>query len=453
MVTVRRLVLVALVFAALPVAPAAAWRTIEAESFTPDPSAHGAITNGRYALGMRGGTARTVVSLRGATRIAIRVRSEACHGAAIVRVLVDGRAVLRRPVMPRHWRHYEAPVKLANGEHDVAVQLYNPDQFKGCRRTLRVDSIAFKERIPITTAVSWEQLSNDAAYRNTFLANFDGMTPENEMKWQFLEPIRNQYNWAPADGLVDFAQAHHLEFHGHALVFAQQLPRWLSPQSFYPKPELEGILRGFISTVMSRYWGRVESWDVINEPLANNGSLAMNNVFAKLMGQRYIDVALQTAHATDPNAKLFINEIGADGLNAKSDGLYRLVSSLKARGIPIDGVGFQFHTSLDPAAVPKPDNIAANFKRFADLGLEIAVSEMAVRTSPGTGSLADRFAAQADVYRTVAAACAEQPACVRFTTWGFSDSTSWLGIGEHALPFYDTFQPKPAWRAITDELR
>jgi GH35 family endo-1,4-beta-xylanase len=57
------------------------------------------------------------------------------------------------------------------------------------------------------------------------------------------------------------------------------------------------------------------------------------------------------------------------------------------------------------------------------------------------------------VYRTVAAACAEQPACVRFTTWGFSDSTSWLGIGEHALPFYDTFQPKPAWRAITDELR
>jgi endo-1,4-beta-xylanase len=453
MVTVRRLILAALVFAAMPVAPAAAWTTIEGESLTPDPAFHDAITSGRYALGMRAGTARTVVSLRGATRVAIRVRSEACHGPAIVRVLVDGRAVLRRPVMPRRWRHYEAPVKLAAGEHDVAVQLYNPDEFKGCHRTLRVDSIAFKERIPITTAVSYDDLMNNAAYRNTFLANFDGMTPENEMKWQFLEPIRNQYNWAPADGLVDFAQAHHLEFHGHALVFAQQLPRWLSPQSFYPKPELEGILRGFISTVMSRYWGRVESWDVINEPLANNGSLAMNNVFAKLMGQRYIDVALQTAHATDPNAKLFINEIGADGLNAKSDGLYRLVSSLKARGIPIDGVGFQFHTSLDPVAVPKPDNIAANFKRFADLGLEIAVSEMDVRTSPGTGSLADRFAAQADVYRTVAAACAEQPACVRFTTWGFSDSTSWLGIGEHALPFYDTFQPKPAWRAITDELR
>jgi endo-1,4-beta-xylanase len=453
MVTVRRLVVVALVLAAVPVAPAAAWRTIEAEGLTADPSAAAAITQGRYALGMRSGTARTVVGLRGASRVGVRVFSRACHGPAIVRILVDGRRVLQRPVMPRRWRHYEAPLKLGAGQHDVAVQLLNPDRWKGCQRTLRVDSISFKERIPVTTAVSWDKLAGDARYRGTFMANFDGMTPENEMKWQFLEPARGQFNWAGADSLVDFAQAHKLAFHGHALVFAQQLPRWLSPSSFYPKPELEGILRGFITRVMSRYWGRVSSWDVINEPLANDGSLARNNVFAKLMGQRYIDVALQAARATDPNAKLFINEIGADGLNAKSDGLYAMVKRLKDQGIPIDGVGFQFHTSLDSAAVPKPDNIAANFKRFADLGLEIAVSEMDVRTSPGSGSLAERLAAQGEVYRTVASVCAQQPACVRFTTWGFSDASSWLGVGERALPFYDSFQPKPAWRAITDELR
>jgi GH35 family endo-1,4-beta-xylanase len=78
---------------------------------------------------------------------------------------------------------------------------------------------------------------------------------------------------------------------------------------------------------------------------------------------------------------------------------------------------------------------------------------MDVRTSTGSGSLADRFAAQAQIYRTVAHACAEQPACVRFTTWGFTDAASWLGRWEDGLPFYDSMAPKPAWAALTDELR
>jgi endo-1,4-beta-xylanase len=97
--------------------------------------------------------------------------------------------------------------------------------------------------------------------------------------------------------------------------------------------------------------------------------------------------------------------------------------------------------------------VRANLKRFAELGLEVAISEMDVKTSKGTGSLSDRFEKQAEVYFDAARACADEPACARFTTWGISDKYSWLGIEERALTFDSAFSPKRSWRALTAALR
>jgi endo-1,4-beta-xylanase len=452
MAALRRLMLVVVALSALPVPAAnAGWRVVEAESMSVDRGGTPLVAHGRYALGMRGGVAGSAQTLRGGRQIAVRVRGQACGGPPVVGVLVDGRLVMERAVTAGGWRRLAAPVRVAAGRHRLAVTLRNPGGAASCLRQIRVDWVALREQVPITAAVTSARLGYDRPYTGTFLRHFEGLTPENEMKWQFLEPFPGRFEFAGADQLVDFAVAHGLSVHGHALIFDKQLPQWLTAARPWSGGQLTGVIRGFVTRVVSRYRGRIGSWDVVNEPLKDSGTLGAN-VFTRVLGERYIEEAFGAARAADPAARLYVNEIGAEGMNRKSDALYALVKRLRERGVPIDGVGFQFHGNLGPYA-PTAGEIRTNFKRFADLGLEIAVSEMDVRISDGRGDLAQRLAAQADVYGMVARACLELPACVRFTTWGFTDAVSWLGPAEHALPFYDDFVPKPAWMAITRELR
>jgi len=67
----------------------------------------------------------------------------------------------------------------------------------------------------------------EAAYVNTWTAEFNGVTPENEMKWDTVEPNRNQFNFAPADRIVSQAKAQGMKIRGHTLVWYQQLAPWV----------------------------------------------------------------------------------------------------------------------------------------------------------------------------------------------------------------------------------
>jgi endo-1,4-beta-xylanase len=437
-------------FAAQPAA--AGWRAVQAEKMTtPKPEAGAALIRGHFALSMTGGEAYSTVTSRPVDAVGVRVRGYGCRGTPIVRVRVDNRYPLRRYVKPGGWRLFAVKVKMAAGEHEVGVQLTNPKRYKGCARRLRVDWVGLHERVPIGAAASLEDIQGNPGYRAAFLGNFDVLTPENEMKWEFMEPDAGRFDFGAADTLVDFALSHGLQVHGHTLVYDQQLPQWMLQRRRWAPGELENVVRDYVHTVVSHYAGRVQSWDVVNEPLANDGSLKQT-FFTQHLGAGYIELALRAAREADPNAKLYINEIGAEELyNPKADGLYNLVKDLRARGVPLDGVGFQFHTGIGPSA-PNWYRVRANLQRFADLGVEIAISEMDVRAS-GSGALSDRLNQQAQIYHQAAAACADLLACVRFTTWGVSDAFSWLGASERALPFDSQFRPKPAWYAIVSALR
>jgi endo-1,4-beta-xylanase len=271
------------------------------------------------------------------------------------------------------------------------------------------------------------------------------------MKFDALEPAPGVYSFDNADAIVDLAERGRLAVHGHALVFDKQVPSWVTSRQRWAPGEVRELLRSYIQTVVGRYRGRIESWDVVNEPIAPDGSLAPT-FFARHLGEEYIELALRFAHEADPAAKLYVNEFAADELSPRADGLLEVVKRLRTKRAPLHGIGLQFHANIGRHA-PRPDWVRPNLQRFADLGLEIAVSEMDVRTSTAPGSLDERLALQADVYGNVARWCAEQPACVRFTTWGVTDRFSWLGAHEHGLPFDWAGRAKPAWSAITDVLR
>lgn len=77
-------------------------------------------------------------------------------------------------------------------------------------------------------------------------------------------------------------------------------------------------------------------------------------------------------------------------------------------------------------------SFVANFQRFADLGVEIALTELDVRfTLPSTAAL---LASQAENYAYVIASCVAVAKCVGITVWDTSDDVSALSqLGDHLL--------------------
>lgn len=269
------------------------------------------------------------------------------------------------------------------------------------------------------------------------------------MKWETVEPTQGHYDWSGGDAVVAFARAHGMRVRGHNLVWHNQLPGWLTSGTWTPA-QLHALLVGHVTTEVRHYRGEIAQWDVVNEPLNEDGTLRPS-MWEATLGPSYIADAFRAAHAADPHAKLFINDYNIEGLGAKSDGMYHLVRSLKAQGVPIDGVGFQAHFVLGQV----PSTMKANLRRFAALGLDVAVTELDVRMQlPVTDA---KLAQQASDYAAVTDDCLAVRRCLGVTVWGFTDSDSWIpgwftGYGA-ATPYDEDFRPKPAYYAIRAALR
>ena len=106
-------------------------------------------------------------------------------------------------------------------------------------------------------------------------------------------------------------------------------------------------MRSYILAVTGRYKDRVAHWDVVNEAIVDTPPNGLRDtVFSRVIGADYLDVAFRYARQADPNAKLFYNDFGGKGMNAKSQAMFNLMSAMKACGMPSDGVGLQMHYGL-----------------------------------------------------------------------------------------------------------
>ena len=299
--------------------------------------------------------------------------------------------------------------------------------------------------LELGTAVRGDVLKRNRAYRQTIAAQFSTVTPENEMKWFAIEPERGSFEFEAADDIVERAREAGQKVRGHTLVWHAQLPDWV--RDLGPR-ELRRATRAHIRTVMERYDDDVGVWDVVNEPIDDKGGLR-ESVFMRRLGEGFIEDAFRTARAADRDAKLYLNEIGAEGINAKSNRMYEIVSALKARGVPIDGVGFQTHANLNGL----PGDFVQNMQRFRALGLDVAITEADVGLSlPPDGA---KLEAQAAVYREIVRSC-RAVQCSSLTFWGFTDGRSWIsetqaGMGAATL-LDEELRPKPAFGAVQGAL-
>lgn len=302
----------------------------------------------------------------------------------------------------------------------------------------------------IGAAVDAGALAREATYREVLGREFNVVTPENAMKFGPLHPERDRYDFRQTDAIVDFAEAHGMQVRGHTLIWHNQLPRWLTEGQFN-RDELIAILREHIQTVVGRYRGRVAAWDVVNEAVADDGSLR-DTLWLRGIGTEYIELAFRWAHEADPDARLFYNDYGGEGLGLKSDAIYTLLEGLRERGVPVHGVGLQMHVGL--RIHPSERDVAANIRRLGGLGLSVHITEMDVRIlGPATQA---RLAGQAGIYRAMLEVCLADDQCEALVFWGFTDRHSWIpsffpGSGT-ALIFDQDYRPKPAYEALREAL-
>ena len=369
-------------------------------------------------------------------------------GPASVEYLVDGvragTALSAGAGYPYAWNTNA----VADGRHSVVARYVNAS---GVLLTTAPTSITTSNHVVLGTALGLDVLTDpNTRYPATFISDFGSMTPEHEMKWVATEPQPGSFTFQAADSMVNWALGNGKSVHGHNLVWYDSLPSWLTDGT-WTRTQLLSILQRHITTVVSHFKGRVTAWDVVNEPLNQDGTL-MTDLFERIIGPEYIADSLRWAHAADPNALLYINEYGTETINAKSNALFALAKSLIAAGVPLNGVGFQMHVST--SSYPTASQLALSMQRFADLGLRTDVTEMDVKTSTTSGTpMGNPLDAEAAAYGQAANGCALVPACTHFTTWGISDELSWLGSAQQPLMFDTSYQPKPAYGAVLNGLR
>ncbi len=323
------------------------------------------------------------------------------------------------------------------------------------------------QRIHMGTAVKYDQIVHNADYRAMVVREYDMVTPENALKWGALRPDEKTFDFHEADAIVEFAQSNHIMVRGHNLCWNEDknAPKWLLAGTYTPDQARE-LLKTHIQTVMAHYRGKVFCWDVVNEAVANNpkdANTPLNDGFwMRHLGPEYVELAFRYAHEADPQAQLFYNDYDlSNPMGPKSDRIYQLVKSLKAKGVPIDGVGLQAHYNLNRA--PTAQALKADIQRYAALGLKVHLTELDVQLEGNPLPLSTKLNLQAKIYSDATQAALSTPACEAIVTWGFSDR--W-GIGHfmheaeqkgtefpQRLPFDRELKPKPAAFAMAAVLR
>ncbi len=291
---------------------------------------------------------------------------------------------------------------------------------------------------------------------------FGALTPENCMKPERIHPTADRWRFEPADELVQWALQHGQTVHGHTLVWHAQTPNW-----FFEGGDAETIQRRMsehIETLVSRYKGKIQSWDVVNEAISDQGNAETaktenlrDSKWLQSLGPQFLTLAFKYARAADPQAVLYYNDYNIESGPKHASSLV-LLKRLLAEGAPIDGVGIQGHWRSGRVPFEDIDQAITN---YAALGLKVSITELDVtirgesggqfgnrrsgRTAPPT---LDELNAQADDYAKLFALFDEHKAVIeRVTFWGLNDRRTWRW-GQHPLLFDADSNPKPAYFSV-----
>lgn len=324
----------------------------------------------------------------------------------------------------------------------------------------------YKDYFTIGASVSPNALKTDEA--DLLRNQFNSLTAENVMKMGPIHPNENKYNWEPADAIVGFAQQNNMKVRGHTLCWHNQTPPWLFVDAAgdpVSKEALLNRLKEHITTIVTRYKGKVYAWDVVNEAISDSrDEVYRKSVWFKICGEDFIAKAFQYAHDADPNALLFYNDYNE--INpVKREKIIKLVSDLKKAGVPIHGIGLQGHWAVSEPSAAELDKTLSDFSKT---GLTLQITELDLSVYPkehnarqkkaedyNTEYTAEKETQQAAQYKMCFEMFRKYKSSISSVTfWNISDRHSWLdnfpvrGRKDYPLLFDKDLKPKKAFQEV-----
>lgn len=330
---------------------------------------------------------------------------------------------------------------------------------------------AYANYFPIGAAINPEADLSSPERKKFIAAQYNSVTAENQMKPKFIHPKENEYKWEPADQIVRFARENKMKVRGHTLVWHQSMPEWMLKDGGQAasKELLYKRMQQHINDVMGRYKNDVYCWDVVNEAISDKPEETFRAIdpLHKIAGADYVAQAFKYARQADPRAQLFYNDYRFSN-PVKRQKIYELLKSLKAQGVPIDGVGLQSHYV--------PDEITEKYLQetidlFAALGLKVQITELDVsvfnyrdKNHPDSNPADDAYTEvrqqkQLAMYEMLFRVYRRNKDKITgVTLWGTADSrknfrTNRIGKMDYPFLFDEKLQPKKVFYSITKNVR
>lgn len=330
----------------------------------------------------------------------------------------------------------------------------------------------FRNDFLIGTALNNRQIEEkDSGAAILVPQQFNAATPENIMKAEIIHPGWDQYNFELADKLVAYGKKNNIAINAHTLIWHSQLPRFM--RGMKSADSVKTFFENHIRTIASRYEGKVQSWDVVNEALNEDGTMR-KSVFLDKLGEDFVTEAFRLTQQAAPTTELYYNDYNNEQPKKRA-GCIALIKKIQAAGVRIDGVGIQGHWHL--GKVPLKD-IEESILEYSALGLKVMFTELDIE-------VLERNFTGADVSQRVASNPALNPyvnglpdsvqqkladdyenlfrlflkhrdKITRVTFWGVDDGQSWLngwpvrGRTNYPLLFDRQFKPKPAFYKVVE---
>lgn len=331
---------------------------------------------------------------------------------------------------------------------------------------------AYKDDFYIGTALSADQIEVKNAKEDSLIRKeFNAITAENIMKSMYTHPEKDKYDFTLSDKFVAYGEKNKMFIHGHTLIWHSQLAPWM--EKIADSTEMKAFMQDHINTIVSKYKGKINSWDVVNEALNEDGTLRQS-VFLKTLGEKYLVDAFKLAAKADPKAELYYNDYNIEE-PAKRAGAIALIKKIKAEGGKVDGVGIQGHWRLES---PSLEEIEKSILEYSALGVKVAFTELDITVLPNPWDLkgaeiSQKFEGSAKMNPypkalpdSIQNKLAERYASIfklflkhkdkisRVTFWGVHDGQSWLndwpikGRTNYPLPFDKDLRHKKAYDSI-----
>ncbi len=240
---------------------------------------------------------------------------------------------------------------------------------------------ALKDRFYIGTAMNSDQIwEKDSSELNIIKRHFNSIVAENCMKMEKIQPKKGEFHFSNADKFVEFGEKNNMFIIGHTLIWHSQIPDWFFKDgngNLVSKEVLIERMKNYITTVVSRYKGRIKGWDVVNEAVMDDGSLR-NSKFLQIIGEDYLRLAFEFAHAADPDAELYYNDYSM-AIPTKRNGVVAMVKKLQSQGVKISGIGMQGHMLMN---FPVIDEFEKSILAFSELGVKVMITELDISILP-----------------------------------------------------------------------